>query len=199
MPPLRCRCALMIPLRWRCTLTGAGVLADTGPNTNVLLQAHYIHTWSYQEQDSIDIQDVEVDGLLSLADSSQHKTSYLVAPPLKPHHQQAWYSQLDERPPFHHGFPAPPSPCLPVQTTRPHVHQHKERGNPLANRHGNDSTTAHVAIQHHEHNVTRCLLTTHLNPSPAPNIKPACSAIFRILQPSPVSMKTKMIPCKNEG
>ena len=83
-----------------------------------------------------------MDALLSFADGTQHKPPYLVAPPLKAHHEQARDGQLYEGPPVHHTLPAPPSPSLPVETTRPHVEEHEYRGNPLTDRHGSNGSTA---------------------------------------------------------
>ena len=46
---------------------------------------------THREQHGADVEHDVMGGLLRLADGAHHQPSYLVAPPLKAHHQQAWY------------------------------------------------------------------------------------------------------------
>ena len=95
---------------------------------------------AHQEEDSIYIEQVQVDGLLGLIYGAEHKPPNLVAPPLQSYHEEPRDGQLDEGPPVLQGLPSPPSPCLLVQPTGKHVDQDQYWGYPLTDRHGDDGT-----------------------------------------------------------
>ena len=45
---------------------------------------------THREEDSVNVEDNVMYGLLGLANGPHHQATYLVAPPLKPHHEEAW-------------------------------------------------------------------------------------------------------------
>ena len=149
---------------------------------------------AHQEEDSVDVKDIEVDGLLSFADGAQHQPSNLVAPPLQPNHEDPGNGQLDEGPPVLHGLPGPPSPRLLVEPAGKHVHEDKHRGKPLTYRHGNDGTPV-LCTQAMKPDSSPVKKVTYVKPSLAPANKPTWRTMLITLEINPTRMNTRMMLC----
>ena len=97
---------------------------------------------SYCKSDQSELHQYSVHGQLQLINSTGNYRTDLKCPPFKAHHQQSWYSQLEEETPFSEAVPAPALPSLFVQTPPPHIANGNDCGDHVRNNQWDRRTTA---------------------------------------------------------